>query len=154
MPDPEFPEIVTDSPALPHIGAARSSVHRAKGSEMMAVWGLLGVLAFAGAGYAIRVALQDEPPKTEPVAKAAPEPEPAIAALPARRTPPARRKVEENRAERPAAVVEKTVETPKKIVDPLEGFETGEAFDNPPSPGKYGRRTSNLAPPINGARPE
>ena len=43
-----------------------------------------------------------------------------------------------------APVVAQHVEPEKKFVDPIEGFDSGEAFDNPASPGRYGQRSSGL----------
>jgi hypothetical protein len=48
------------------------------------------------------------------------------------------------RTETTGQAVVNHVEPEKKAVDPREGFETGEAFDNPPSPGRYGRLGSGL----------
>ena len=84
----------------------------------------------------------DEPPRPQPAKVVAAEPE-------------LRPDAEPRSASRPAAPAPRKtaagtrrsshhVEPEKKVVDPIEGFDTGEAFDNPASPGRYGQRTSGL----------
>ncbi|MDB5350768.1 MAG: hypothetical protein JWN86_2015 [Planctomycetota bacterium] len=135
------PIVIRDEPGT---GASRSSA-RAKGSDSTVAWGIVALVGMTVAVYVIV-----KPPGPGPVlvpspSVAAPEPEPVRVAAPR----PART------IRRPAAIgIGKTdprqaavvnhVEKERKAVDPREGFETGEAFDNPPSPGRYGARSSGL----------
>lgn len=139
------PFAIRDDPGIS--SAARSSVRRAKGSESSALWAAVALVGVAVAGYAIVKAGRPEPVPAAPVVAAPqPEPEPEPAPRPRRARPAPKA---QTTAPAPVAAKSKTVvhvepEKQFKVVDPREGFETGEAFDNPPSPGRYGQRTSGL----------
>ncbi len=105
--------------------------------------------------YAVKVASTDapEPPSatTQVVPVAAPSPTPPPARLVARRPvaapSPARREPPIGKTSAPTPVVVRHVveeDLPKKSVDPIEGFDSGAAFDNPASPGRYGQRSSGM----------
>ena len=110
-------------------------------SDMTALWGALVLVGATVGGYALMRATRDEP---------APVPAPTIVSVP--ETVPRPRPATPKRARvAPAAPAPKAtpavvhhVEPEKKAVDPIAGFDSGEAFDNPASPGRYGQRTSGL----------
>lgn len=125
----------------PRIG---SSLRRARSSESTAVWAVVGLLGFAAGGYAIHVARRPGPPVPQPppiviTREVEPAPRPKrltiVAPIAAAKT-------------RAQATIQSTVAAEarpeRKAVDPIEGFDSGAAFDNPPSPGRYGQRTSGL----------
>ena len=114
---------------------------KANSSDTLAVWGAVILVAGVVGIYALVKAYRSEsipipvPPRVVE-ADPAPQPRPKLApvvkrpaALPTRSAPP---------------VVVHHIEPEKKVVDPIEGFDSGEAFDNPASPGRYGQRTSGL----------
>lgn len=127
--------------AKPALRRSRSS------SDMTALWGALLLVGATLGGYAVMRTMRDEPvPPPAPTVTSAPSPAP-----PARSAPGVRRPRVATTAPTPAAAPTKAapavvhhVEPEKKRVDPIEGFDSGEAFDNPPSPGRYGQRTSGL----------
>ena len=140
--EPIEPIMIRDEPRL----ASSKSASRAKGSESIVVWGAVALIGLAVALYLIV-----NPPKPKPVPEesaqvvTAPEPE--------ARTPSSRRQtrtrppaigIGKTDPPQPVAAAKTRVEPERKAVDPREGFETGEAFDNPPSPGRYGARSSGL----------
>jgi len=126
----------------PRIDAGRKATRRAGSTETLAIWGVVGLVAVALGAYAIQLAqtpipvvVQAAPPAPAPVAAAEPA---AHAPRPSRRPqavePPATRAAE--------PVVEHIVEPPapeRKAVDPVTGFETDAAFDNPTHPGRPSR---------------
>ena len=131
--------------------APRRSASKPKSSDMMVVCAMVIILALVVGIYAIKTSVNDEPstaptttPAVAPVVQA-PEPRPAPVA---KRSRPASQPKAESPPRQPAQVVvhvEKE-EPAKKVVDPIEGFDSGEAFDNPASPGRYGQRSSGLYP--------
>ena len=114
-------------------------------SESVAVWGALTLVGIVVGAYAVmRESRPEAVPQPAPahVVVADPEPRPAPtkpASTPKRLPSPA-----PIAAAKSAPVVVHHVEPEKKFVDPIEGFDSGEAFDNPPSPGRYGQRSSGL----------
>ena len=141
-PDPLVPtfEIRDD----PRIDSMRSPSLRARSGDSTALWAVVLLLGLAIGAYAIQVARR--PPPTPSSSDPAPIARTAPRVTTPRRSPPARR------PSPPPAIVAPSVpipagtvaETPGKVVDPIEGFDSGEAFDNPPSPGRYGQRSSGL----------
>lgn len=113
-------------------------------SESVAVWGALTLVGIVVGAYAVMRASRTEAvPRPAParVVVADPEPRPAPtkpASTPKRLPSPA------PIAAAKSAPVVHHVEAEKKSVDPIEGFDSGEAFDNPTSPGRYGQRSSGL----------
>lgn len=151
--EPDFlPPIVTDD-AL-RIAPVKASVKKARASESNVVWAVVALLGVTGMFYALRVARQPAPvPVAAPVAarKAVPSPRPVArprttTAAPTPRFRDTQPAPSETVATIPAAEKVATVgeAARRTAVDPLEGFDTGAAFDNPPSPGRYGQRTSGL----------
>ena len=136
------PFVIRDEPSL---SSSKPSVKKAKSSESATVWAVVALIGVTVAGYVIVKAGRPAPePEPAPVV-AAPEPEPTPAPRPKRTRPAPKRTTIANpepAKTRPTIVTH--VEPERKVVDPKEGFETGEAFDNPPSPGRYGQRTSGL----------
>lgn len=131
-----------------------SGNRRAGSSESVVLCGALLAVGVAIGIYALRKAAQDEPaPAPVAVEEESAAPAPKAESVAPRRTRPAPRaeqttaaspKVEAPAAAHAPAVVYHT-EAEKKAVDPEKGFDTGEAFDNPPSPGRYGQRSSGYA---------
>ncbi len=151
------------------IGAARSSVKKARSSESTVMWATMALIGMVAMVYALRVARQGPAvaapaPARPPVARTLEPSRPREANRPeAPRPAPRFRDIEAAtadsqpmpKAERVATVGEGAAR--RKAVDPVEGFDTGAAFDNPASPGRYGQRTSGLLErtvlPNNNARP-
>ena len=135
--DEDFAEplIVNDAPRI----ASRSSLKKARASESTVVWAAVALIGMAAMVYALRLARQPAPSAVEPSPVATRREAPI--ARPRTVTPRPRFADSQPVAERVA-----TIPSPseRKAVDPIEGFDTGAAFDNPPSPGRYGQRTSGL----------
>ncbi len=116
---------------------------KAGSSDTTAVWVVVILIASFIGSYALMRAYRTEPTPApaQPrivVADPAPPPRAKPTAIAKRPPTPAAKST-------PAApVVVEHVEPVKKFVDPIEGFDSGEAFDNPPSPGRYGQRSSGL----------
>lgn len=127
MPIPEdepFAEPIIIHDALTRI-ASRVSLQKARSSESTVVWAVAALIGFSAIGYAIHLANQPGPAVVVPdpvviYREPAPSPKPR----------PARAFAKEAANIAPEFV--KAVEpVEKKAVDPIDGFETGEAFDNP-----------------------
>jgi hypothetical protein len=132
-----------------------ASSGRCKGgsAESIVLWAALLAIGVSIGIYALMRAVQDEPVATSIVAEeeSAPSRTPSESPTP-RRTTTANRPARVSQAADktgtstpgPAPAVVYHTEAEKRAVDPEKGFETGEAFDNPPSPGRYGQRSSGL----------
>ncbi len=120
----------------------RPSASRSRGSESAALW---GTVALIGAVVGIYVLVK--PPQPPPAV----EPGPIVRqATPASETPVKRKRSETRRTKAPLAstpTVTVHQEPERKVVDPIQGFDSNEAFDNPASPGRYGQRRSGLYEP-------
>lgn len=141
-PDPEIvaePIVVRDEP---RIAPARKN----SGSpDSTVAWIMVALLGLTAVAYAIVRASRLEPEPTPPAAPVVvSETPPPARPRPAPRSRPSAPRAAAPRAsdapKAPAVVTHKEAE--RKVVDPIEGFDSGEAFDNPPSPGRYGQRTS------------
>lgn len=128
----------------PRIDSGRKTARRAGSNEILAIWGVVALVAVAIGAYAIQLAQTPIPvvvqaaPPVAPVAEAE-SPAPAV---------PAPRPVRHPRAVEPPAtkptetVVEHILEPPapeRKAVDPVKGFDSEAAFDNPTHPGRPSR---------------
>ena len=140
--DEEFdPEIVAEPILVRRETPLAGPRRKAGSSDTTVVWVVLILIASFVGSYALMRAYRTEPapapaqPKVV-VADPAPPPRAKPAAIAKRPPTPA--------AKSTAPVVAHHVEPEKKFVDPIEGFDSGEAFDNPASPGRYGQRSSGL----------
>lgn len=128
-----------------HIRDPATPARRKAGScESVAFWGAMILIGIAVGSYAIMTSYRTETPSASAapkvvVADPEPPPRPKPAATPMRTRP-----VAPSARSAAAVVVVHHVEPERKFVDPIERFDSGEAFDNPTSPGRYGRRASGL----------
>ena len=146
MSDPQLSQPLFDSDDTEPT-SLRSSRSQSKKPEIHAGLVALTLIAIAALGYAVQLAYRDQPPAPAPVvAPVAEEPRPAPVVSKRRPASPAPRQAPDAaRSPFSAPTLVKEPE-PKVPVDPIAGFDTGEAFNNPPSPGQYGRRSSGILP--------
>ena len=143
--EPEVePVVIRDEPIR---ASARSSVTRAKGAEAAALWGPVAVIGgIVGASILFRASRPAPAIETAPTVVT--QPQPRIERESAPRQRPIRPVVRE--AARRVEEIPKVVvpeEKERRVVDPVKGFDTNEAFDNPSSPGRPGQRRSGLYDP-------